>query len=513
MDELIDAIADASPKFNQFLLEDYPKREIENAPQFTDRVWRDAVKMVGGAFTYIGYDILSPEERAAYEMAGKNRQVRTVSGPVSELLLVRYKFMHEGVIHENFFYVPHLKDRTLFIRGKRMSLVLGITECVFSRMIEKNRDGIMIRPIRLPIRFNRTDTFRLISDTSKFQSYEFITIGYLHNKLSSKRSLETTVLHYLLCKFGFTYVIQRFGYQPSDILFTDVVNQQDVADFDYFPAKKSTKRSPEMVYLKIRKELLNDPLVRKIAAAICYTLSHFDLQTVDELYDTDGSMFRILLGKIVSPAASTMSARAGADTHIASVDLFLDPTTRARFDQFIPGIGDDIYDLLIYVFIHIDSLMSNSSAQNLYEKRIDVSVGILVEAYAKAIYHRIYRSNQKTTLRRKEVASLLKTRPMAIDAAISSNKKDGSRNINPAPTIANDSWLSSCGIHKNRHDGSPKLRFDPSMAYAESIVAFTGKNIGRSGYINPFVQIDQVGGIVRTDYCDDIDSLQEFLPK
>lgn len=513
MDELIDAIADASPKFNQFLLEDYPRREIENAPQFIDQVWRDAVKMVGGAFTYVGYDILSPEECAAYEMSGKNRMVRTISGPVSELQLIRYRFNHEGVIHENYFYVPYLIDRTLFIRGKRMSLVLGITECVFSRMVEKNRDGIMIRPIRLPIRFNRTDTFRLISDTSRFQSYEFITVGYLYNKLPSKRSVETTVLHYLLCKFGFTYVVQRFGYNPSDILFTDVVNQTDINTFDYFPAKKVSKRSPEMIYLKVRSSLLNDPLVRKIAASLCYTLSHFDLQTVDELYDPDGSMFRILLGKICSPGQNTMQARISADTHIASADLFLDPTTRARFNQFIPGIGDDIYDLLVYVFIHIDSLMANSSAQNLYEKRVDVSVGILVEAYAKAIYTRIYRANQKTTLRRKEVAGLLKTRPMAIDAAIVSTKKNGSRNINPSPTISNDSWLSSCGIHKQRPDGSPKLRFDPSMCYVESIMAFTGKNIGNSGYINPCLLIDDAGGIIRPDYADDIDSLRPFLPK
>ena len=102
--------------------------------------------------------------------------------------------------------------------------------------------------------------------------------------------------------------------------------------------------------------------------------------------------------------------------------------------------------------------------------------------------------------------------PWAIDRAINSSKKDGSRSINSSPTISNDSWISSCGIYKNRHDGSPKLRFDPSMAYAESIVAFTGKNIGRSGYINPFLTIDNNGGIVRQDYCDDIDSIRPFLP-
>lgn len=530
MDELIDEISASCPKFNSYLLVDYPQSEIESAPDFIDSAWRDAIKLVGGAFTYEGYEVLSPMERARYEMTGKN--VKTVSGPDTELLLIKCKFKHEGKILENYFYTPYLKDRTLFIRGRRMSLILGINERVFSRMIEKNRDGIMMRPIRSPLRFNRTDTHLVRSLTSEKMFHDFISVGYLHSKLATKRKIEPTILIYLLCKFGWSDTIARLGIDPASVSLVKTITHTDTDQYDYFAAQKTEdedaakkrrlRRSSDPadqyqgpLYLKVSKNVIDIPIVRKFITNFLYTMENFTGFTLEDLMDPQGQIYRIILGRIINPSIGRLQALNQADTHIASVDLFLDPITRKRINTFIPNIGDDIYDVLFYVFVNIDAIMSNSAPQNLYDKRIDVSIGILVEAYAKSIYHRIYRSNQKTTLRPKEVTGLLKNRPMAIDGAINSTKKGSTRNINPAPTISNDSWLSTCGIFKHRHDGSPKMRYDPSMCFVESIMAFTGKNIGQSGFINPMLVIskDGTGAVLRQPYCDDADSLRPFLPR
>ena len=238
LDEIIDAVEEASPKFNQNLLIDYPRRQIESAAAFIDDTWRGAVKLVSGAFTYDGYDIVPPEERARTEMYNRNKNYRTLSGTISELTPMRCKFTHDRETYTWDIYVPYLVDRTLFIRGKRMSLILGINERVFSRVIEKNRNGIMIRPIRVPLRFNRADTIWVESITSDFRYHEFVTIGYLHSKPSTKRNMETSVILYLLTKFGFQYTTQRLGFGPDDFSFVANVDTKTLSEYEYFEVKK-----------------------------------------------------------------------------------------------------------------------------------------------------------------------------------------------------------------------------------------------------------------------------------
>lgn len=514
MDEIIDAVADAIPKFNEFLLVTFVKKQIEDAPLFIDMCLREAVKLNSGAVEYLGYEVVRPEERAAFEIG---KTTKRISFWVSELLLMRYRFKHEGRVIDppSYIYVPYLVDNMLVIKSKLFAIHKGISEQIFSRRQEKHGDGIMIRPIRARIPFARKHSYLMKSVTSPYSATEFIVTAGLHHKVGSKSSIDKTIILYLLCKFGFQNVLFQFGIPEGTLWFCEHVNQEDTAG-EYFPAKKITKTSQRTMFLRVDKSVLENRLWRKVIANILYTLVYFDFQTVDDMQDPSGSVFRVMLGKIIAPndkhASQILHARNTADTHLASVDIFLDPITRLRFNRFGVKV-DDIYQLLYYVFVEIDNIMVNSSPQDLYTKRIDVTDTILIKAYAEMIFRNFYRANQRFHLRGKEVSSLLKFKAMAIDAAYSSRRRGAGKTISTAPSIYNDSWLVSCGIFKNHPAGSAEQRFHPSMAFVESLVAFSGENIGQTGSLNPCCIIDEDGGIDRQDYCADIDALLPYLPK
>lgn len=517
MDEIINAVAEACPKFERELLETHPKRQIESAPQFIDQCLREAVKLNSGAVEYLGYEVVKPEERAEFEIG---RATKKITFWTSELLLLKYKFRHDGkILQPSYIYVPYLVDNMLVIKSKAYAIHKGIIEQIFSRKNEKHGDGIIIRPIRARIPFTRKHSYKLEGHTSSYRSTEFIISAGLHHKAGTKSSIDKTIIHYLLCKFGLVNTLSQFGLQPEDVSFVEFVNQED-NDHEYFVAKKVTRNSPRTMFMKVAKHVLNQKITRKLVANILYTLVFFDFQTIDELYDPSGSIFRVMLGKIIGGsdrnAASVIHVRNIADTHIASVDLFLDPITRKRFNEFGVRV-DDIYQLLFYVFVEIDRILVNSAPQDLYTKRIDVTDGILIKAYAEMIFGNFYRANQRYNLRAKEVSTLLKFKAMAIDAAYSSRKRGAGKNVSTAPAVYNDNWLVSCGIFKIRLSGSAEQRFHPSMAYVESLVSFSGENIGQTGALNPFCKINANGttdgAICRQDYCDDIDALSPYLPK
>ncbi len=512
MDDIILAVANAIPKFNADLLRGFTTKQINSAPEFIDTTFKEAVKLNNGAIDYIGYNILKPEDRVRFELGAKKQQKRQkIQIATSEMQLVEFRFVHEGrhVDPPVYLYTPYMHKDMLVVRDKLYGVHRGISEQVFSRLYDKGVDGIMVRPIRTPIPFNRKISFRLVSSASnEVIQTEFVITTKLHSKKHGRRKCDTTNILYLICKFGFYNVVTKLGVAIEDIGFVEYPVVGD-PDYEYFLAKAPSKMNN--LHMRVRRDVLQNPVHRKLIANILYTLHYFDIQTAEDLTEASGSIWRVMLGRILYPDTTFMKARSDADTHIASVDSVIDPKSKERFNEFGVHI-DDIYDLLFYVFVELDQIMVNSTVQDLYNKRVDVVHGILIEAYAKTIFHRFYRTNQKSTLKDLEVKFLLKMKPTIIDSAYSSRRKGAARNVSTAPQIFNDSWLESIGLYKIRHAGSAEQRFHPSMAVVESLVAFSGANIGVTGLINPFAQIGENGGIIRPDYADDIDELLQYLP-
>jgi len=512
------------PRYNEFLLRGFMIQQIEGAAEFIDTMFKEAIKLFDGRIEYRGYRTMSPENRANYEL----RPQRDGGGchiAESDLILMEYIFAYDGKEYPVPLYIPYLRNDVIMIEDTICVPQRSIKEQTFSRISH----GVTIKVLRQPIKFYIYKQYRLESVTDDWFSHEVVPTTTIYNKSNtkSKKIPVETVVHYLLCKFGYLGVLEQFGLKSEDAIFTTHI-ENDIEEYRYFAAKSTGNRTvkkkiPLDLFLKVKKEKLTEPLTVKLIASILYTLTGFQKHTVEHLYDPSGTVFRILLGKIIfSNVTNEQQNKNKVDTHISSVDSYLDPITQSRLLSY--GIHvENIYDVFKYVFTEIEQL-SRTSYTNLYTTRIDYIEEILVETIVKNVYSSWYMALRRmggsdidpSKFRDKD--SIVKIVRIRDDLV---TRLRNSQIVQKSPPAYGDNALPGWLIPKMRWSsqsksgkviGSPDHQFDPSILTVESLIAFSKTNPSAAGSINPYLQITPTGGVIRSDYSDEIDNIRKYLP-
>jgi hypothetical protein len=520
MKEILAEIDRSIPRYDEYLLRGFMAEQISGAAEFVHTMFGEAVQLFCGAIEYRGYSVVPPERRALYEIEPPRAGCRVTT---SDLLLVEYMFVYAGRPYPVPLYIPYLHNDVIRIEDTTYVLQRSIKEQAFSRIAH----GVTMKVIRQPIPFYCNRWYRLESVADGWTDNEQVATTSIHQSKAkgSKggRLPDATIIHYLLCKFGFTGTLARFGLLPEDCAFVPRVGS-DTDAFRYFAAHQVKKKQPVELFLKVRTAKLVDPVVVKLIASILYTLTAFPKQRVEDLYDPTGGRFRIMLGKIINGnGVNEILCKNKIDTHIASVDKYLDPITRARLHSY--GIDVvDIYDLLHYVFCEIDRLVRIAHT-DLYSSRIDYLEELLVETIVKSVYLRWYTAIQRLggnameidprKLNDNEVRRILRIPDNLI------TRLHDSQIVQKSPPAYGDNAMTGWLIGKMRQSGqsrskriinSPDHRFDPSMMVVETAIAFSKSNPGAAGAINPYLRIKSNGSVIRPDFADEIDALRQYLP-
>ncbi len=522
LSDVVKRVADRLPPFDDHTLRQFVKREIESSIDFVSVAFAEAVNLLRPYVTYEGYEILSPEQRAEYEMTRPNGAGSCIAP--SEWVLVRYKIKHNGIPQDTNIYMPYIHNNAIVIRGTRNVVQLGITQKIFS----KTNVGVIVRVMRSPLQFERKRTFRLVSAVTQQFTNEFVVSLNLHNRAQNQQSreIDMTAMLYLMARYGVRGAISFFGLTNEDINFTTEIGK-DVEHYEYFMAKRwDVKLDP--VYMRVKRSLLSDTINRKICANILYTLTHFARQSVDDLEDPNGTLIKVFMGQLLFKDTSEIQARPQAELHLKSVDYYLDAIAQKTFKEFGVNVST-IYELIKYVFIEIDRVMVTSASQDLYDKKIDVIQSFLIEAIVQFINKSAYRASQnESRLRPRPNQSSQKSRGIFKVGDKAIRRIAASMTILQAPSVVTNNYLLSESRKKirlskqhQRTAGSgkaefkphaPEHRFNTSAAGVETLIAFSGKMPGLTGDINPFLQITRAGGIIKPPYAAEADVLQKHVP-
>lgn len=507
---VINAVANRIPRYNEYLLRGFMNQQICKSVEFIGSNFNEAIKLFGGAIVYKGYRIPTPEQRAEKELAHHNNGCPITR---SDLILVEYIFEYQDKLIPTLLYIPYLRNDVILIDDTAYVLQKSIKERVFSR----TTNGITMKVIRQPIPFYRTVSYRLESALDAKYWLEWVPTTVIHRlyRTNRRKSIDATVLLYLLCKFGFIGTLARFGWTETDIVFVEEIGS-DTAEYEYFPARRIKKKTSVDLFVKVRRVLLDNRKVTKFLASLLYTVTAFQKQRLESLYESTGVVFRIMLGKIIN--GNNISEGQSNDkikTHIASLDTYLDPSTQMRLQAY--GIQTtDIYDVLQYIFEEIEHIILEYSHTNLYHSRIDVIEELLVETIVKAIYGRFYNVDKDPKKLKLETVEKMLRFPRDLI-----KKLYKSHIVRKNPPVYGDNAAVSHLISKIRQSGlsnsgrvirSPDHRFHPSMAVVESLISFSKTNPGAGGSINPYLQITPDGSVVRPAYSTDIDDLERDLP-
>lgn len=515
-DDIVKRVSDVTPDFNDHALRGLAEEQINSAPEFIALVFREGFKLIKDDLELMDVKILSPEERVIFELKqGSSKQPRTrVPLTTSHLCLVRYTVRYRDQYLTREIYTPYMYDNMITINDKHTLIKKVLLEKVFSHVEDKDTNGLSVSPVRVNMKFNRRATWKISSYVGKEFYSHFIVTAHMWNGSKKSRISERTIMHYLLAKFGFEKTLKKFGLTKNDVSFVTSIDQ-DTDKFEYFAAKPydhSRNETPGL-FLKVKRELLAEDQSSKFIVNLMYVLNPFTKQDIVNVYDEEAAIWKVFLGMLLQDNRSEGQAYNKTVSHLQSADHFIDPITLARFRSFglMTGENDDIYDLLVHIFTHIDAYMANHEPQDIYNCRLDLT-NILVEMYARRIFNALYSLVLKSNITYKDVKTALSFNAMMFKSNTSGKKDDSDQYLAP-PEIIGDNYLLSGGLGKLRLNGKPEQRLHSSMAVVESANAFVGKPIGKTGYINPYLKTSPNGAVLRPDYAEEIDDVNRFIPR
>jgi len=522
MENIVSKVKEQLPKFNNFLLNDFRKRQINNAIDFISESFKEAVKIIKTVkVEYLGYRIFTPEERFNIEI-NENIVNKSVNIKRNELILAGFDFLCNEKKYTVKLYMPYLFEDFLVINNTKYSPHFSFIEKLFSMV----KDGISIKVTQSPLIFNNRNVSSIKSIDGK-EYFDVIMTSKIHRKKSkrSKKEIDQTIIHYLLSKYGFYGTINLFGFTQEDMDFVE--NVDDNEEYEFFQIKAPKKKDKKGgIYIKAKKELLkNNEIFKRILVNINYVLSAFKKYTLENIigpYSAD--FFRFLLGKIINGRnVHKVMIIEYMNKHFHSLDYYLDNMIKETFRS--EGIIlNDIFDLLVYIFKNFDKIQHEFRNNNLYKKKVVVFNIILSKIIIESIYDNFYRfENNNNTKRENDIKRAFKISPKRINAMYNM------KNIRLNSAYYNDNILLSIlshvtknfssGInHKKSGKGKSNVNLNSSYNYFhysipanESLIGFSSSNPTASCIINPFAQIDENGCFIEGDYAKELRKMEKFL--
>lgn len=550
-DEIIDSASDALPKFNDYLLNVHRKEQINKCIGFMEMAFKEAIRLFNGEITYIGARVLTPEERINATLFDSKYPVNTVDVTRTELILVEFKFEYKKETCVTRLYLPYFIDNAILINGAKYYIQFALTDRVFYHITKEN--GIGIKVLRAHLRFTRNFRWPFIS-VNGIKYSDYIIILKAHNKSYSPTAddIRCALVLYPLSKFGWGHTLKQYGIKPHELQLVPTAIKDD-PEFEYLEIRKSIKNGPGL-YMKVSREIISTNPSTDIktqmncVSAIHYVLQYFvrytktiytdNLQLIDLLLnDPLFTPWNIILGKTIYGINYQNELQAGGHAlqHLESLDTYLDDYTNEKLKS-IEVYCNNVYDLLDYVFINLDKYIVNYTPSNLYEKRVNINdlfYGNLVQSLFTRFYKKVNnKKGGKAITDMKDVEALFKMGSKGISKIYKCTQV-----VAGNPAVYNDSYLLTVGGRKciathsaspggSKGDGktsksagsqkanlmsSPVHRFHPSWAVVESILHISHQSPGIAGSINPFLQIDEKGNVIRPPYAEDIERLTPYL--
>lgn len=504
-------VSQALPQFENNTICEFRKREVNSSLAYMDRVWKEAMRYSKNEIQYLGYTILSPEHRLDELNDPSFRRGYNIQ--VSELILVRFDFAFENERIPVHIYLPYYKDDAITIDDTKYYIQLAIIDKVISRI----PNGIILKVMRSPLKFFRHEQFGYV--TTKGKSFlESIITTQIHwkRRKHTKKDPQTALLLYPLGKFGLAETLNRFGLTADDICFVEAEDLNAPSETVFVKIK-------ENLYLKSRLELFTGETGRIIASLI-YCLKFYRDANIQNVYDTAGTIWKIILGKSIHGSqVSGPLAHNHTEKHFASLSTYLDYLTQHELASM--GIYcDDIYDLLIMVFKNIDKWIANYRPNNLYDKRLGV-LELILSPIVEAVFNKMYDNPNDQKLTIKNVRNMLRVSSKKIAAIYTCGAVQGATVINDNAflTILGKKIIQPISADKPGKKGKgkrqvniitdPTFHIDTSQIVHESILSIPASNPGAGGFINPYSPIDERGNLLCPEYAHtDLEELKKYLP-
>jgi hypothetical protein len=412
--ELVKLVRQDTPTLNPTLARGLAYERIKHVERYINDVFRSAAKGFPEGLRYLGCARCTPAEEYAHatrKRSSRRGMRRKKSGKThdtarTDVYLMKYFFGfddpttgHQETLDTVYLYLPFASPGgTIYINDSRFN----ISPVLADRVMSVSNESIFVRILRDRITFRRLDHMVDING-----QHEIIRVVHslIHHSDGRKQKLKQTVnaktcmMHYLLCKYGFTETFQRFtGCTPvvgTNLTTVDFPEDQWVICKSVFvgTARRLTQRrvqphmghDNEAIMLAFRREEFTDR-VKCFVGGFYYVFDHLPFLMRMAWLD-DVRPWRVMMGHILWSGDMNAGELVERVTdHITSLDEYVDSITQAQ----MADIGLDVKDIYEFFAIVIEKYNSwyiegSGRINSMYDKELMVLYYVLLDI-SKAVF-------------------------------------------------------------------------------------------------------------------------------
>lgn len=394
MDKQLHALmAQSVPKLNSDICNGLAVKHLPFVEQYVHDVMKASAAGFPAGLEYVGCSRCTPQEEFNVVTRLRNGK-RNMDIARSDLFLMKYMFRFNGKdLDPRYLYLPFSTEAgTLMMGGSRFVITPVLTD----KVISPGQTSVFVRLLRDKITFEKQPHGIVINGSREMVNVVWALIYHMKSSKKVKNPLKVNscMMHYLLCKFGFTQTMKQYGG-------CDVVVGGDEITPESYPASdwvicQSTQIKPKTfgkafyeatrIRVAIPKSQFT-PMVKNLIAGFYYIVDHFPTRFKPEWIDQKVS-WTITLGHILfGPMYGEGRLIDDVQNHFKSLDEYIDRLVKIQLKE----IGYDvntIYDLFAIVIDNFNQWVLNSveKVSSMYDKELSILYYVL-EAINNAIFN------------------------------------------------------------------------------------------------------------------------------
>ncbi len=370
----------AVPKLNPLLANGLVVEHMKQVEGYVDKILRSASEGFPEGLVYHRMEHCTPKEEFAETVKKKNNK-RTYETARTSVYMVKLVFSWRNEVINRYMYLPYVHDGGLiYILGALYSISAVLNDTPISVGL----NDIFIPLTCAKLTFERSIHHYYVNNTlaSEFVIWSKI---YHRDAESVKNQGRPTIransslTHYLFCKYGVKGTFEKFGKTDVVIGTTDTVNDITHPSKDWCVCN-STRiallgQGSNISIAIHRKDWC--PLIAGLIAGMFYVIDLFPDRVLPEYLDNtedELSLWRILMGHVIFASnVSEGKLLVDINVHIEYLDGYIDAS--AREDLIGAGIIiEDFYQLLAHIIETFPAriMAAADTIGSMYGKRLSV---------------------------------------------------------------------------------------------------------------------------------------------
>lgn len=413
---LLEHVDNATTKFNPSIANGLAVEHMRHVEEYVDSVFRLTAAGFPPGLEYVGCRKCTPLEE--YEEVTKKKGSRCVFDVArSDVYLMEYKFRYNGVnLPSRYMYLPFVsKAGTIYIGGSRFV----ISPILADRVISIQLNSVFVKLLKAKLTFGRVTHHYVANNLREGVQVAFSDVYNKKTMPNAPRptvNAKCTLMHYLLCKYGFSEAFRRFG-GCVPVVGGDDINEDNYPDSDWVICRSTTipprgfgKQfyEPSSLKLAIPRHLYG-PIVKNFVAGFFYVVDHFPSRIKPDYVDSQ-RLWMILLGHLIwSGNVSEGKLYSDVEAHINSLDEYVDAMVIEKLKE-LGYVCPDIYQLFYLIIDNFSEwlLSSEDKVSTMYDKELSILPFICYEITSaiNTLYFKL-KAAQKKELTEKKITNIM----------------------------------------------------------------------------------------------------------